>query len=103
MSYFIVCILSASEWIISRFMALCKCTYYYCCYKVSSISGEEQGLKISGDKTEYFEYNEHQHLEIHLQGETVNRVETFQYPRLIIVGYRIRSNAERVDELDESV
>ena len=29
MSHFIVCILSASEWIVSRFMALYKCTYYY--------------------------------------------------------------------------
>ena len=34
LSYFIVCILGASEsdcseWIVSRFMALYKCTYYY--------------------------------------------------------------------------
>ena len=29
MSYFMVCILSASEWIVSRCMALYKCTYYY--------------------------------------------------------------------------
>ena len=31
-SFLFLCILSASEWIISRFMALYKCTYYYYYY-----------------------------------------------------------------------
>ena len=39
MSYFSVCILSASEWIISRFMSLYKCTYYYC--YMSQISSKD--------------------------------------------------------------
>ena len=40
---------------------------------------EERGLKISRRKTEYLGCNEHQDAEIHLQGETVNRVKTFTY------------------------
>ena len=40
---------------------------------------EEQGLKISRRKTEYLVCNEHQDAQIHLQGETVKRVNTFTY------------------------
>ena len=40
---------------------------------------EERGLKISRRKTEYLGCNEHQHADIHLQGETVKRVKTFTY------------------------
>ena len=40
---------------------------------------EERGLKISRRKTEYLGCNEYQDAEIHLQGETVNRVNTFIY------------------------
>ena len=48
------------------------------------MNGEEQsmegrGLKIIRRKTEYLGCNEHQDAEIHLQGETVNRVKTFTY------------------------
>ena len=38
---------------------------------------EERGLKISRRKTEYLGGHEHQDAEIHLQGEPVNRVNTF--------------------------
>ncbi len=40
---------------------------------------EERGLKINRKKTEYLGCNEHQDVEIHLQGETVKRVTTFTY------------------------
>ena len=40
---------------------------------------EERGMKISRKKTEYLRCNEHQDAVIHLQGETVKRVETFTY------------------------
>ena len=40
---------------------------------------EEQGLKISRKKTEYLGCNEHQDTEIHLNGETAKRVNTFIY------------------------
>ena len=40
---------------------------------------EERGLKICRKKTEYLGCNEHQGAEIHLQGETVKRVNTFTY------------------------
>ena len=40
---------------------------------------EERGLKISRRKTEYLGCNEHQYVEIRLQGETVKRVKTFTY------------------------
>ncbi len=40
---------------------------------------EERGLKISRKKTEYLECNEHQDTEIHLNGETAKRVNTFIY------------------------
>ena len=41
---------------------------------------EEWGLEISRNKTGYLGCNEHQDVEIHLQGETVKRVKTFTYP-----------------------
>ena len=40
---------------------------------------EGRGLKISRKKTEYVGCTEHQDAEIHLQGETVYRVNTFTY------------------------
>ena len=40
---------------------------------------EERRLKISRKNTEYLECNAHQDAEIQLQGETVNRVNTFTY------------------------
>ena len=40
---------------------------------------EERGLKISRKKTEYLGCNEHQGAEIHSQGDTVKRVNTFTY------------------------
>ena len=40
---------------------------------------EERGLKISRKKTAYLACNEHQYVEIHLQGETVKIVKTFTY------------------------
>ena len=40
---------------------------------------EERGLKISRRKTEYLGCNEHQDAELHLQGDTVKRVNTFTY------------------------
>ena len=40
---------------------------------------EERVLNISGKKTEYLGWNEHQDADIHLQGETVKRVKPFTY------------------------
>ena len=41
---------------------------------------KERGMKISRKKTEYLGCNEHQYVEIQLQGETVfKRVKTFTY------------------------
>ena len=40
---------------------------------------EERGLKISRKKTEHLGCTEHQDAEIHLQGVTVRRVQTFTY------------------------
>ena len=40
---------------------------------------EERGLNISSKKREYLGRNERQDLEIHLQGETVTLVKTFNH------------------------
>ena len=55
---------------------------------------EERGLKISRRKTEYLGCNEHQDADIHLQGETVKRVNTFTY---------LGSTLAKDGELDEEV
>ena len=66
---------------------------------------EERGLKISRKKTEYLECNEHQDAAIHLQGETVKRVNAFTYLGSgWITGCGIHPpSAEREEELEESV
>ena len=47
---------------------------------------EERGLKISRRKSEYLGCSEHQHADIHFQGEAVKRVKTFTYMYGIDVG-----------------
>ncbi len=69
---------------------------------------EERGLKISRKKTEYLGCTEHQDAEIHLQGETVNRVKTFTYLGSILaedgqLDTEVTQSAEWVEELEESV
>ena len=69
---------------------------------------EERGLKISRKKTEYLGCTEHQDAEIHLQGETVNRVKTFTYLGSILaedgqLDTEVTQSVERVEELEESV
>ena len=70
---------------------------------------EERVLNISGKKTEYLGWNEHQDADIHLQGETVKRVTTFTY-LVIYVGGGWRTgcgshpqSVEWVEEPEESV
>ena len=55
-------------------------------------------MKISGKKTEYLGYSEHQDVDIHLQGETVNRVNTFTFyhPTLAEDGERDAEVTHRV-------
>ena len=62
-------------------IVLCSTTRYHVERKLEEWrrAMEERGLKISRRKTEYLGCNEHQDAEIHLQGETVNRVKKFTY------------------------
>ena len=70
---------------------------------------EERGLKVSRKKTEQFGCNGHQDAEIHLQGETVKRVNTFTLPGIYVGGgWRTGcgshpQSVERMEELEESV
>ena len=65
-------------------------------------------MKISRKKTEYLGCTQHQDADIHLQGETVNRVKTFTYLGSILaedgqLDTEVIQSAERVEELEESV
>ena len=47
---------------------------------------ENQRLKLIRNQTDYLGCNEHQETELHLQGETITRVNTFAYLGSMLVG-----------------